>query len=184
MKNTFMIPAPLSASAKLTGPFSSSFINSDVSIWNQRVGATSGIYSIDYDFSWVFFSEEPVTIRITHPYMHNTSFSRSGYLTSGSFEIDKWFRPINITFNLWDGVDTVSVVEGEPLAYIELETEDGRPVMLKQFELTSDMYSYCNQALIMSKNVIPFQTLEELYDRFIGSNRHKKLSALVKAAVL
>lgn len=184
MKNTYMISAPLSSKLKISGSFEEPFLTTDNNLWNARSASLDKRYSVDYDFSWIFFSEEQVTLRETHPYMHNTSFSKSGYLASGSFEINKWFRPINITFNLWEDHNSIEVVEKEPLCYIEFETLDNRPVILKQFELTEDMYNYCTQALITSKKILSFESLESLYSRFVGSNRHKKIAKLIKENLL
>jgi len=183
-KNMYVISAPLSASANLSGNFDNSFINSSDGVWNNRVGSMSGTYSIDYDFSWIFFAEEPVVIRQTPPYFHNTSSSLHGYVTSGSFDIDKWFRPINVTFNLWDGVNTINVTKDEPLFYVEFETKDGRPVVLKQFELTQELYDYCYQATVLTKPVLPLASLDNLYSRFKNSNRDKKILKIIKDNLL
>lgn len=184
MKNTYVISAPLSSTAYLSGDTNDSSIETNTPVWNKRASSVENSYAIDYDFSWIFFSEETVILRQTHPYMHRTSFLSSGYLTSGSFDISKWFRPINITFNLWKSENIISVIEGEPLCYVEFFTLDERPVVLKQFEVTESLYDYCSQALIMSKNVIPFQRLEDLYKRFTTSGRNKKILKEIQQNIL
>jgi hypothetical protein len=183
-KNMYVLTAPFDATAVLSGNFDNSFITSNDSLWNNRVGSMSGMYSIDYDFSWIFFSEEPVFIRQTPPYFHNTAVNKSGYVTSGSFEIDKWFRPINVTFNLWEGNNKISVIKGEPLFYADFQTENNRPVILKQFELTQELYDYCYQATILIKPFIPLESLDGLYSRFTRSNRDKKILKIIKENLL
>lgn len=184
MKNTYVLTAPLSSTAYLSEDVKSPIIESKVPVWNTRSSSIASTYAIDYDFSWIFFSEEPVQLKQTHPYMHRTSFTNSGYLTSGSFDISKWFRPVNITFNLWESENVISVIENEPLCYIEFNSIDGRPVILKQFDLTESLYNYCTQALIMTKDVIPFQKLDQLYARFTQSGRNKKILKEIKQNIL
>lgn len=184
LKNTYAIMAPITATAILGGSIHDPVVNSAEGAWVRRNASMQDGYSIDYDFSWVFFCEEPVKVSVTPPYMHKTSADSSGYLTSGAFRMDQWFRPINASYNLWSGVNSITVTENEPLMYIHFDTEDDRPVVLKQFELTQPLENLIFDTLVRFKTVKPFSSLEDVYERFTKSNRHKLALKLVRESVL
>lgn len=176
-QNTFVIKSPFDVDAKIT----ETAIYEPNQLISLRVPTYEGAYSIDYDFNWVFFSEESVEIVQTPPYMHSTQASEYGILASGSFDISKWFRTINLTYNLHQGVNTFNAKKDEPLCYIDFRTK--KRVILKQFELTPDLHSLAFAASDL-KEFFPFESLETLYNRFTRSNRHKKVMQEIRKNLL
>lgn len=167
-QNTFVVKSPFDVDAKIT-EFGVTEPNALV---NLRTPTYQNAYSIDYDFHWVFFSEESVEIVQTPPYMHQTKASAYGIQASGSYDISQWFRSINATYNLYPGVDEFMVDKDEPIFYVDFRTK--KRVVLKQFDLTSDLYNLAFAAAEL-KQFFPFESLETLYNRFTRSNRHKKV---------
>jgi hypothetical protein len=184
LRNTYTVTAPITSTATLAGSIHDPLVTASEQVWLKRAGSMQGVYSIDYDFSWVFFCEEPVNIRVTPPYLNKTSVDATGYLTSGSFKMNEWFRPINCSYNLWPGATSITITEGEPLMYIEFETIDERPVILKQFELTESLDNLIADSLVKFKLIKPFSSLEDVYERFTRSNRHKMALKAIKESVL
>ena len=173
-KNAFVLKHPLSAK------------------WNYETRHENGyIYShdtnsedylrIDIDFGWVFFSEESVEIEQLPAFFHKQKSTDYGYLAAGSFDISKWFRHINPTYILWNGIKEFEVVEDEAMFYIRFLTD--RPVILKQFEFTPKINEIALGAANL-KRVKPNLTLKENYRRFLRSNRHKVLLKYIKANLI
>lgn len=136
---------------------------------------------LSYDCSWVFFSEEDLTMELLPPFLHDTADRSGGVVSTGSFNISKWFRPINPDYILWENAKSLSVRAGDPAFYIRFLTD--RKIILKQFDLDYELYEIISQAL-QHKNFFPKESLEKLYDRFIKSNRHKKVIKLIKNNIL
>jgi hypothetical protein len=176
-QNTFVIKSPFDVNAKI--------IDNVVYEKNQLVSLRKptyeNIHSIEYDFSWIFFSEESVEIVQTPPYMHNTSISKYGIVPSGSFDISKWLRPINATLHLHKDVDEFKINKDEPLFYLDFKTK--KKVVLKQFDLTLDLHNLANASGEL-KQFFPFEPLETLYNRFTRSNRHKKVMQEIRKNLL
>ena len=51
---------------------------------------------------FIFFSEENVNLEILPPYLHKTELQNHGVISTGEFNISRWFRPINFEFLLWE----------------------------------------------------------------------------------
>ncbi len=176
-QNTFVIKSPFDVDASIVD----GVVYEPNQLVSLRKPTYANAYSIDYDFNWVFFSEESVEIVQTPPYMHSTQASEYGILASGSFDISKWFRTINLTYNLHQGVNTFNTKKDEPLCYIDFRTK--KRVILKQFELTHDLHSLAFAAAEL-KQFFPFESLETLYNRFTRSNRHKKVMQEIRKNLL
>jgi hypothetical protein len=122
-KNTFVFNNPIHSSYKIINNEvvaqtpSSLFadIPRDMSINNRK--------TIRYFFPIAFFSEEPIVLTFTPPYMHQTEHFKYGTVIPGRYDISSWIRPIHMEFNLWEDIDSLQILEGEPLFYITFPTE-------------------------------------------------------------
>lgn len=179
-KNTYVFFNPITLTAKFSGDPKNPFIESERPWWNLRESSLQGCYAIDYDFGWLFFSDEDVVLKQTPPYMHRTTTQQHGWVSSGSFNIGKWFRSVNLSYHLWEGESELPLVEGEASMYLEFITPNNRPVNLQQFTATPELLSIAVQATTF-KDWLPNQTLESLYQRFTQVNTSKKVLALIKA---
>jgi hypothetical protein len=176
-KNTFTINHPLSTTVTMSGPINAPQAISTNNLWIPRPGAFDNSYTVNYDFSWLFFCEESLELRETHPYMHQVESSKTSYLSSGSLDIGKWFRPINLTYILWPNETVLSFKKGDIAAYFEFVTD--KKVILKQFDLTPELYKLVNQVTSL-KELFPNQSLIELYNRFTKGNVDKLILKHIK----
>lgn len=150
-------------------------------VWTVQHQALKDRARVTYGFNWVFFSEEPLDLLITPPYLHNTSADKGGALAAGSYDISRWFRPIDLAYILWEGSNEVKIKKGEPACYLHFLTD--RPVKLVQFELTSDLF-YIGEQCVELKSVMKYKSLSFLYDIFTRSNRHKAVLKIIKENLL
>ena len=182
LKNTYALVHPLTHSVTVSGDLESPDVTADLDIWLKRDNPLKNRYSLDYDFGWLFFAEESLKIKVTPPYFHNTSAGKSGFLASGSFDIGKWFRMVNMAYIFWEGHNTMTVTEGEPAMYVEFLTD--KKVILKQFECTEELMSMSIQVVDASNVAMKRKTLEYRYDKFFKANRHKRVLKLIKENLL
>jgi hypothetical protein len=161
----------------MSGPINAPQATSTNNLWIPRPGAFDNSYTVNYDFSWLFFCEESLELRETHPYMHQVESSKTSYLSSGSLDIGKWFRPMNLTYILWPNETVLSFKKGDIAAYFEFVTD--KKVILKQFDLTPELYKLVNQVTSL-KELFPNQSLIELYNRFTKGNVDKLILKHIK----
>ena len=177
-KNTFLATSPINADISIdvvnekcwpVGKGSEFFIEENRPFENMN--------RIDLDFSYIFFSEESLEISEIPPFMHKTTFSEDAFIASGSFDISKWFRPINASFIFWKDRSQLKLKKGEPLFYFDFKTE--KNIVLKQFEFTEEILEIMRGCITYRSNNI-LSSLQHLYDRFIKSKKNKKLIILIK----
>jgi hypothetical protein len=180
-KNTFVINSPFSSNINILGNEEAYTLDNQKGYWLLRDYTLDNRIRIDFDFGHIFFAEEPVKMTMYPPYMHKTKSMNNATVAAGRYDISKWFRPINPSFILWENEKSLSIEKDEPLVYIDFETD--KKVILKQFDLTEELQSVINQNLFY-RDMFPHTKLNELYDRFTRSNRHKLVSRLIKESLL
>lgn len=179
-RNTYVVTHPVDNHVVLSGDTENpEVVEGHNAGWFAGRAPLKNHYRINYDFTWIFFSEESVKIRLTPPYMHNTSDRSSGFIASGAYDISKWFRGITITYILWPGVTSLKVSKGDPAFYIEFDTD--KKVVLKQFDLNSELLNI-STSIAETNTFVGIQglSLQERYQKFTLSNRHKKVLKLIK----
>lgn len=110
------------------------------------------------------FAEEPLEVMITGPYLETVEYMKSGFLTSGQFDIGQWFRTINAEIQLKGNEGEIHFKKGEPLLYIKFLTD--KKINLKRFELTSELDTYSRKCINSRSIFGNKQTLLEKYDIF------------------
>jgi hypothetical protein len=104
--------------------------------------------------------------------MHKTELTNSGYYVPGTFDISKWFRPLEFAFQLWPGENNFKAAEDDPLLYVKFDTEE--KLNLQEFYMTPEIYSISNSCISL-KNFSRVKALNKLYDIFRGSGMQNKL---------
>ncbi len=182
LKNTFTFLHPKTATISYQSKDNNLTFSTDFDAWNIREDKPiDGRPGIDYDFRWVFFCEEPLLMKFTPPYLHNTSDRVTATIASGQFDISKWFRPVNPSYLLWKDQYSITVTKDEPAFYIEFFTD--KKVIFKQFELDEKLEMIAYETANFS-NFFPFESLLQRYVRFIKGNRHKRVLNLIKNNLL
>jgi hypothetical protein len=179
--NMFVIKAPFSAEIKLD---SQGVIKEGQKYgrwFKERISSLQNAYAIDFDLSYMFFSEESLDLTITPPYMHRTNQAQQGFISSVSFDISSWFRPYVLIYQLWEGVDTITIENDEPIAYLKFNTK--KKVVLKPFKLTPYIENQVN-ACLEHKYTKPHESMEELYDRFHRTGMHERVAKEIKENVI
>ena len=83
-----------------------------------------------------YFADQPLVARFMAPNYPPTTPSPGAILTSGQFDIGKWFRTLNVEIQLYGNKGELHFKKDEPIFYVNFLTD--RKVILKRFELTKD----------------------------------------------
>jgi len=139
----------------------------------------AGGASINFSMAWLFFCEESVEAMTNVPAFHEPSdFSQKGFISPGKFDISKWFRPIMFEAQFWNPVDSVNILSGDPLFYIEFLTD--RPVELKRFKMTQQLNKYSHFCSTTIKRFEPRLPLVDRYKRFLNTKTDRLVLKEIK----
>lgn len=119
--------------------------DSVLSIQKSRQSPLHGYYSVEYAMSWIFFSEEPLTIKITAPYYPAISPVVGGLFAPGEYDISKWFRPIPFEYLIPKNAEKFSIEMDQPLFYLEAMTD--RKVVFKRYKMTNQIKRLYTEAM-------------------------------------
>lgn len=130
---------------------------------------------LTYGMSFIFFSDEDLTMSLTSPFFHPAQHQKYGSIVPGKFNIGSWFRVINLEYNLWG--NELRFEKDEPLAYASFETE--KKIKLHRFQMTEKLQkiaSTCGTSSQWEK----FVPLADRYKRFKQSRTNKVVLKEIK----
>ena len=164
-KNSFVILSPydltISINAETTFLSVKEFDKSSYINMCQNRGATDRGFMMTMPPSLVFYSKEDVVAEVMPTQLidlpKNTAF------ISGCFNISKWIRPVDWTFELVNGATEVKVKRGDPLFVIRFTTKNDAPVALEQVPFSAELHKV-TRACTQVKCVMRKMSLNKLYD--------------------
>jgi len=179
-KNLFVVKSPASTSASfiIEDGNVSSFMECDDGKWVvNRPPSLHDQLLAQYSHPIVFFAEEDLDMMVTDPYFSNAPHKSWGSVIPGIYNCGSWFRPVQMEFNVWPNIKTVSLEEGEHLAYVKFFTE--KTVILKRFTMVKELVDQartCSSAGRWEPKV----PLAKRYSRFKKAKRDKFVLDLIK----
>lgn len=135
----------------------------------------------EYEPKWIFFAEESVDMVTSAPYFTNAPHTQYGVMTPGKLDISKWFRVINIQFNLWPGVDEFIINKDEPLFYANFITN--KKVELIRFEMNEYLVKHA-RTIASSGEWEPRIPLSDRFNRFKASRTNELVLKEIKRQVI
>jgi hypothetical protein len=183
IKNTFVLRLPFSVAFGLDKDLGAFAIEQEYerqmefvqikqpSVLNSHTFAVRG--------NWIFWSEEPLTITTSPAHYHKPVVD--GYYVGGSFDIGRWFRPVEGAIQLNEGVNTVHIKRNDPLAYIKFNTDE--LVELKRFYMTKELEEL-HWGCVKYKQEDPHRALSYLYDKFSKRGLNKIITKEIKRNVV
>jgi hypothetical protein len=109
------------------------------------------------------------------PAFYHDNDLNNHYITSGKFNISKWFRPLYPNIILKGS--KLKIEKGDALFYIKFHTNEN--INFKHFEQTEYLNSLSKDCLNV-KSVIPHMGLDKLYKLFTRRNQNKKVLREIK----
>jgi len=179
VRNTFILRSPVSAVFGLDEDLGAFAIGDEYrenmrfvvrkqpSVTNAETFAIRG--------NWIFWSEDPLLITTMPAHYHQPVFN--GYYVGGSFDIGKWFRPVERAIQLNEGTNTVSIKRNDPLAYIKFNTKE--QIELKRFYLNTELVEL-HWGCVKYKYQEPKMSLDYLYGKFTSNGLNKVITREIK----
>jgi hypothetical protein len=181
IRNTFLFTSPSNVDITIGDGYLRNNLPQNVS-YDQRLftvkqASCRDAHTIRYYANWIFFSEDPLLIHSTPPFMHRSPVNNTGYYVPGSFDISQWFRPLEYAYQMWDNVDTFSVRATDPLMYVNFLTDE--KVELKKFYLTKELYDL-SMSCVRLKTYRRDRVLSKLYNMFSTSGIKNRILKEIK----
>jgi len=161
-KNTFVLRSPFGVDGKIDHPYIRS-LNKDYEIeqFDAKNPSMENAYTVNFSTNWIFWCEEDLTVTTMNPYIEPSRFN--GFYVPGSFNINKWFRPVEGAFQLFPGEDRFTVNPGDPIIYIKFNTD--KKVILKRFKMNDALHESVYKCTSY-KVGDPWKNLPFLYNLF------------------
>lgn len=179
-KNTFIIRSPFD--------FDIDIVNGQATNKSGNLGVMQQAFTKDGEnalvqlhMNYYFFSEEDLEITIAAPFFNKAEHLQYGAIVPGTFNISKWFRAINLEFNIWEGVNSLKIKKNEPLAYISFNAKN--KIEFKRFNMTQSLHSAslaCSTGAAWEPNI----SLAERYSRFMRTKTNKIVIKEIKNNLL
>lgn len=182
IKNTFILRLPFSTSFGLDYELGVFPIDSDPdNIKFIALKQPSVIDAITFAIrgNWIFWSEDSLEMTSMPAFYHPKVFN--GYYIGGTFNINKWFRPIEGAIQLDVGYNTVAITRHDPIAYVKFNSQE--PIQLKRFYLTKELEEL-SWGCIRYKYHEPHRALPFLYDKFKSRGLDKVITKRIKESVV
>lgn len=167
--NAFLIKSPVDINIK---------INDDNSVTTDRYGqefydlyignrehqtAKENPFLMHTFPSILFFAKESVEMEMMDPILVNSGLSRNVRIVPGVFNIYKWVRPIDFTFEVIDRTAPLVFKVDDPLFMVRFKTKNNLPVKFVRVPFNLELKNFVN-SFVLTKKIRPFLPLKDLYD--------------------
>ena len=156
----------ITSSDKNEKEFENSFMPRDISL---KLGT---LQWLNY-----YYSDTSLEMETFPAYHFNTEFNQKTHFLDGQFNINKWFRPIDLTFFLKPQYNSLSIKRGDPLFYIRFKTKNN--IKLSYFKYNSKLHEFSTQ-LVNYKEFNPHQPFKKLYDLFLEKKYNVRILKEIK----
>jgi hypothetical protein len=144
LKNFWVIKSPFDLIFNYDRKNNSCFVNQNQKFFNTFINMRYNDFSktdlalCSFHFQYLFVSDKPVILEVYPPFLHgevkNTRF------INGSFNIYKWQRPVDFSFEILNDNEPVEIKRGQPLFYVKfLSNNIEEDFKLKNIEWTDEL---------------------------------------------
>ena len=180
VKNTFVVKAPYDITAEFDRDTMKMRVNQGQFVYDRFcANRLPAIHFEDPVLAtlpprYVMWSDDDVEIQVL-PMMFSKEPMRWNIIP-GTFNISKWIRPIDFSFELHDGQDRITIKRGEPLFCIKFVTKDNSKVTLERVSFDGDIDNALMSCIMVKERVtnLPLAVLYDMAKDFVNLFKKKK----------
>lgn len=135
--------------------------DSKISLYKHRLNILDNYMTCILNLRWIFFADEPLTIRFTPPYFPSIVPAEGTLLASGEFDIGKWYRPILLDYHFPVKTEKLSFKENDPLFFIEFKTE--KNIIFKRYHMSEKLLRMKDECMESPNRYGRYKTLKQRY---------------------
>ena len=178
-KQIVVVKCPMTSHYKLENNELKTISKNFISTYVNHQPNLKDSFLFNMNLSYIFFSEEDISMTITSPYFSKSPHLSYGSIVPGKLNISKWFRNINVEFNMWG--DEFKIEENEDMLYCHFDTNDN--IELVRFDMNKRMKQILNSCAF-SSDWEKFVPLAKRYRRFKESKRKEILLKEIKNNII
>jgi hypothetical protein len=173
-KNTYVIKSPVDIEFRYDYeikqlnifPQHQAFYDANVKHRGYSVGKDDS-FLMSFALSYLFIADKDCELELTPCSMHKSEFTDKTRLINGSFNINKWYRPIEIAFEFKDDVKQIKIKRGDALAYVKFLPKDKGKIKLQHKDFSKETLDAVATCLATkdSSNRLPLELLYKLSER-------------------
>jgi hypothetical protein len=173
-KNTYVLKSPVDMDIMYTPdnkflritPQDQEFYDASIVYRGDAVGEGDD-FLMSFSINYIFIADKDCELELTQASMHKSDFINKTTLIGGSFNINKWYRPVEIAFEIKDLSSPIRIKRGDPLAYVRFKPKDDGKVSLQFKEFSEETKQAINACLFVKdvNNQVPLNTLYEIAKR-------------------
>ena len=114
---------------------------------------------IGVDWLNIFQSKNSIIMQMLPAFLHNNEFTQKTTLMPGEYDISKWTRPAEIVFECKNLKDTISIKQGDAIAYFKFYSNSS--VKIEKQDCPWEEIKLCNTI----RNENKFRPLKERYEK-------------------
>lgn len=120
-------------------------------------------YMLTLPPAYIFRAEESVLMEAMPAFLCPNKSNENTNLIPGRFDIGKWVRSVDFTFEVLDADKEIVITRGEPLFFLRFTPKDGGKVVLKR-EAVAQAHDTAMWACVKVKDFYPNTPLKILYE--------------------
>ena len=154
----------------------------DAHLHNLCIIRSEKTFSINNLMS-IFWCEEELVAEQIGTFSCGTELESKTQTYCGSFDISKWFRPMETAYLFLKNENSVSIKRGDPLYFVRFNTT--KKVVLKQFRMTpklSELFDTCVQFKSVDKSF--HHKLSNYYDALFRRGYKKEITKAIKESLV
>jgi hypothetical protein len=173
-KNTYVIKSPVDITitydkeTKVLSikPQAQVFYDSAILYRGDTVG-NDDAFLMSFNVNYLFIADKDCMLEFLPASMHSSDFIDMTRLVNGTFNINKWYRPVEVAFEIKNPSFSIKIKRGDPLAYVRFIPADGGKVNVEQKHFPQETLDAVSACLYVkaSNNFLPLKTLYELSTR-------------------
>ncbi|QOV87786.1 hypothetical protein [Humisphaera borealis] len=140
-----------------------------------------GFRTILFDHRMLFFCAKPLVLATYPAFMHRSEVQTKLHYVPAAYDISKWLRPLQGTFEVSEDTRSISIREEDPLYYIKFETTE--KVRLRRFQMVPELHAITH-GCVHYKLFRQRSTLERVYAAFTGSHLDRRVLKLITENLL
>ncbi len=137
--------------------------------------------SILFDHRMLFFSEKSVQLSTYPAYMHRTEVQSKLCYVPAAYDISKWLRPLQGTYEVPEAEQSIRINEDDPLYYVKFDTTE--KVRLRRFQVVPELLAVTH-GCVHYKLFRPKSSLDKVYAAFTQAKLQKRVLKLIKENLL
>jgi hypothetical protein len=186
VKNTFVIRSPFDFDItvdKVTGSLQVEGLTQDIAtkfIVNRidEIGPGNP-YVVSAPPVYLFYATEDVQIESIHPSMEMNTSVPNIMMIPGTYNIAKWIRPVDFSFEIRDYTKPVSIKRGDAIFYVKFRTPNDDRVELERVPFTTELQNamrscYNVNQLVKNVSLKSLYTMASSFIKTLSFNRTKK----------